>query len=122
MASRSTPWFTLQIPGIAKALVPRLLLFAFHFLYSFGTKNEATVGFVAADEGCIKRVFRTRIQIVKSFAENLNVVVSDIFLRFSFKNRTLQEQFNGMKRKVLHDRATRIIGFYGRSFQDCTQT
>ena len=108
------------------ALIPRILLFAlfdidFHFLYDFGAKKVAKVGFVSTDEGCMKLVFHTRIQFVISFAENLNVVVSELFIWFSFKNRALQEQFNGVKRKVQHDRATCIIGFPGRSFQDCAQ-
>ena len=111
------------------ALVQRILLFAlfdifFHFLYAFGTINDAkiVVAKVATDEGCLKLVFHSRIQIFILFAETLNVVVSELFLWFSFKNRTLQEQFNGVKREVQHDRATCIIGFPGRSFQDCAQT
>lgn len=86
------------------ALVQRILLFAlsdieFHFLYVFGTKKVAKVGFVSADERCMKPVSLTPIQIVISFAKTLNVVVSEVFIWFSLKNRTLQEQFNGVERK-----------------------
>jgi hypothetical protein len=86
------------------ALVQRILLFAlsdieFHPFYVFGTKKVTKVGFVSADERCMKLVFPTSIQFVISVTENLNVVVYEPFLWFSFKNRTLQEQFNGVERK-----------------------
>ena len=101
------------------ALVPRNIWFVFYFLYDFCTEKIAEVDFVSANEGCMKLVLHTRIQVFISFTETFNVVVSEFFIWFSLKNRTLQEQFNGVKRKVQHDRAACIIGLLGRSFQDC---
>ena len=109
------------------ALIPRILLCAFfdvglHFLYDFGIENLAEVDFLFVDEWSMELVFPTSIQIVISVTETLNVVGYELFPWVSFKNRTLQEQFNGVKCKVQHDRATGVIGFPGRLFQDCAQT
>lgn len=81
----------------------------------------AKVSFGADNEWCMKLEFLARIQIVISVAKTLNVVVSELFIWFSLKNRTLQEQLNGVKHKVPHDRAACIAGFPGRSFQDRAQ-